>query len=108
MDQWQEHLDLANHVRRSNRKLKDELAGMSREDAIERVMDIIDQPSGPACGMQIGQLLQAIPRYGETKMGEILTRAGAYSTPMSPMRKVRALTARQRLALTMELYRRQT
>lgn len=108
IDQWQEHLNLANHVRTSNRLTKERLAALPRNQAIDEVIDLIEKPNGPVGGMQIGQLLQAIPFYGEAKMAEVLTRAGVYATPMSPLRKVRSLTDRQRLALTLELWRRQT
>lgn len=108
IDHWQKNLNLANHVRTSNKETKDRLASMPRKDAIDTVIDLIGDPNGAIGGMQIGQLLQAIPFYGEQKMAEILTRAGVFSTPMSPMRKLRSLTDRQRLALTMELWRRQS
>lgn len=107
INQWREHLDLANHARTSNRLLKAELAALTRTEAIERVLDLIDKPAGPVGGMQIGHLIQAIPFYGETKMAEILTRAGVNSTPMSSTRKLRSLTDRQKHALTAELMRRQ-
>lgn len=106
VEHWQEHLTLANHVRSTNRETKQRLAAMTRQDAINAAIDLIDKPTGAVGGMQIGQLLLAIPFYGEQKMAEILTRAGVYATPMSPLRKLRSLTDRQRVALKMELWRR--
>lgn len=97
-------LGLANHVRTANREMKADIGAMDRNTAIRRVISLMDNPDGPHGGMQIGQLLQAIPAFGEVKSARVLTLAGVLSTPLSSTRKVRSLTPRQRVSIAIKLW----
>lgn len=97
-------LRIANHVRTANCTLKAEIAAMDRDTAIRRVIHLIDNPDGSHGGMQLGQLILAIPGFGEYKAARVLTLAGVLSTPVSSTRKVRALTVRQRVSIAIELW----
>lgn len=63
----------ANRIRSHRAALKRQIA--DGEVDLEGVMELILQPPDELLSMPIGQLIQALPKFGRTKTAKILKRA---------------------------------
>lgn len=78
-------LEKANRVRLANKKLKREVAAGHVD-----WRDVLKDPPEHAAAMQIAHLLAAVPRFGETRVGQVLAM-----TSIPPQKPIGRLTAPQ-------------
>ena len=94
--QRREALRVANERRMAIARLRNSLGELSYRDGLARVADLLESDDGDVGAMRISHLLSGCYRVGPAKVEELLRHAGGRLGPVSPSRKVRDLTDRQR------------
>lgn len=91
-DQRRAALEKANRVRAERMRLKGDLKrGLV---TARQAFEMADGGMEAASGMRVEQLIMALPGHGRAGAAEIMRRVG-----IAPLRRVRGVGARQRLAL---------
>lgn len=93
-----EALQVANRVRVERQRLKREVAALPPAESRARAAELILEPPDALRTMLLVDLLSACQQIGGFRAERIMQRAQA-----SPVKQLKALTVRQRLALAGEL-----
>ena len=94
-------LQKANDVRTANARLLEEIATMPRQQGREFVADLLCDPPENVGAIPVARLLLALRRVGPTKTTEWMRAIGV----VTPTRRVRELTVRQRGELAARVVR---
>jgi predicted DNA binding protein len=97
-DQCLDALREGNRIRTVRADLKREVRAMGSTRAAARVRELIEAPPDDLLTMRVEELMRAVPKLGEGKVGKLLRRVG-----VSPSKTLGGLTERQREALRVEL-----
>lgn len=93
------NLAKGNRVRAKVAELKDSVREAPRDEALEKVADIIQDPPEEFGSIRVGKLLRCVPYVGSAKVRLAVRFAGIASED----KRLRQLSERQRLALAEEV-----
>lgn len=92
-------LALANQRRTAKVKIKANLAGMQRHDAVIAAAGLVEDATAAAGALSVAELVRSLPRHGDAAIRRACRHAGIISGD----RKLRELTPRQRRELAFVL-----
>lgn len=94
IEQRDQALQLANHVRKTRADVKRELRELNRADGLLRAAEIVEAPIVEMEGMKVEMLLRSVYRIGDAKVHRLMVQANIAS-----QRTIGGITSRQRALL---------